>query len=103
MENFLESSMENIHLLTNPLFTPTPPQCQIYESGLSETLSMMVDSAGTWVVGVGLIPPVTVCQGEEPEAIPANHNTTVIIRSPTPAPVLVSGLLSSLERVLLVT
>lgn len=61
--------------------------CQVYESGLSETLSMMVDSAGTWVVGVGLIPPVSVCQGEEPEAIPANHNTTVIIRSPTPAPV----------------
>lgn len=50
---------------------------------------MMVDSAGTWVVGVGIIPPVAVCQGEDPELIPGHHNTTVIIRSPTPAPVLV--------------
>ncbi|KAG7173245.1 ER membrane protein complex subunit 10-like [Homarus americanus] len=59
----------------------------IYESGLSETVSMMVDSAGTSVVGVGLIPPVAVCRGEPPEVPPVQHNTTVIIRSPTPAPV----------------
>ncbi|XP_045599028.2 ER membrane protein complex subunit 10 [Procambarus clarkii] len=61
--------------------------CQIYESGLSETVSMMVDSAGTSVVGVGLIPPVGVCRGEPPEIALVQHNTTVIIRSPTPAPV----------------
>ncbi|XP_053644699.1 ER membrane protein complex subunit 10 [Cherax quadricarinatus] len=61
--------------------------CQIYESALSETVSMMVDSAGMSVVGVGLIPPVAVCRGQPPEIIPVQHNTTVIIRSPTPAPV----------------
>lgn len=50
---------------------------------------MTVDSAGTSVVGVGLFPPVAVCRGDPPEVPAMQHNTTVIIRSPTPAPVLV--------------
>ncbi|XP_064115901.1 ER membrane protein complex subunit 10-like [Macrobrachium nipponense] len=47
----------------------------------------MVDSAGSSVVGVGLVPFVAVCRGESPEVSAVQHNTTVIIRSPTPAPV----------------
>lgn len=61
--------------------------CQMYESGLTETLSLVVDSGGTSVVGVGIFPPVAVCGGEAPATPPAHHNTTVIIRSPIPAPV----------------
>lgn len=61
--------------------------CQLYESGLSETFNLMVDSAGSSVVGVGLVPFVAVCRGESPEVPAVQHNTTVIIRSPTPAPV----------------
>ncbi|KAK4296876.1 hypothetical protein Pmani_030666 [Petrolisthes manimaculis] len=82
--------------------------CQVFESRLSETLSLMVDGSGTSVVGVWLITPVCVCDGEENgaesdngggggdggggEIIPSSssslqHNTTVIIRSPIPAPV----------------
>lgn len=61
--------------------------CQLYESGLSETFNLMIDTSGTSVVGVGLTPYLAVCRGEPPETPAAQHNTTVIIRSPTPAPV----------------
>ncbi|KAK3893837.1 hypothetical protein Pcinc_002372 [Petrolisthes cinctipes] len=84
--------------------------CQVFESRLSETLSLMVDSSGTSVVGVWLITPVCVCDGEENGGESDNvggssnggggggeiitspssslqHNTTVIIRSPIPSPV----------------
>lgn len=61
--------------------------CQMYESSLTETLSLVVDGGGTSVVGVGIFPPVAVCGGEAPLDLPVQHNTTVIIRSPIPAPV----------------
>ncbi|KAK7081617.1 ER membrane protein complex subunit 10 [Halocaridina rubra] len=61
--------------------------CQLYESSLTEIFNLMVDTAGTSVVGAGLIPAVAVCQGEPPEVPAAQHNTTVMIRSPILAPV----------------
>ncbi|CAL4111019.1 unnamed protein product, partial [Meganyctiphanes norvegica] len=61
--------------------------CQVYESGLSETLTLMLDGAGSSVASVGLFPPIAVCTGEGPITPPQQYNTTIIIRSPIMAPV----------------
>lgn len=61
--------------------------CQVYESALSETLSLMLDGAGSSVVSVGLFPSVAACFGEGPITPPQQYNTTIIIRSPIVAPV----------------
>merc|ERR1712106_1185633 len=61
--------------------------CQVYESALSETLSLMLDGAGSSVASVGLFPAIAACSGEGPITQPQQYNTTIIIRSPIMAPV----------------
>lgn len=62
-------------------------QCLLYESNLSEILTIMLDNNGGSVVGVGLFTPVSVCQGTENAPLLNSFNTTIITRSPIQAPV----------------
>ncbi|XP_076039707.1 ER membrane protein complex subunit 10 isoform X2 [Oratosquilla oratoria] len=60
--------------------------CQLYESALAEFLSVQMDHTLGGLSGISIATPVVTCRGNEVDQL-MQHNSTVIVRSPTPAPV----------------
>ncbi|XP_076039710.1 ER membrane protein complex subunit 10 isoform X4 [Oratosquilla oratoria] len=61
-------------------------KCQLYESALAEFLSVQMDHTLGGLSGISIATPVVTCRGNEVDQL-MQHNSTVIVRSPTPAPV----------------